>query len=54
MGKPTKTTSAGIARKARWAGNMVIDALIAVAFLVGALLIGAVIVWVLNGDDDEF
>ena len=54
MGKPTETTSAGIARKARWAGNMVIDALIAVAFLVGALLIGAVIVWVLNGDDDEF
>lgn len=54
MGKPAKTTRAGIARTAKRAVNMVIDALIAVAFLVGALLIGAVIVWVLNGDDDEF
>jgi hypothetical protein len=32
---------------------MVIDAVIAVAFMLGALLIGAVIVWIFHGDDDE-
>ena len=53
MGKPTKSIGAGIARKARWAGNMVIDAVVTVAFFVGALLIGAVILWILTGEDDD-
>ena len=53
MGKTTKTTRAGIARKARWAGNMVIDAVVALAFLVGALLISAVVLWILTEEDDD-
>ena len=53
MGKPTKSIGAGIARKARWAGNMVIDAVVTVTFFVGAMLIGAVILWILTGEDDD-
>ena len=53
MGKSTKSIGAGIARTARWAGNMVIDAVVTVAFFVGALLISAVVLWILTGEDDD-
>jgi len=53
VGKPTKSIGAGIARKARWAGNMVIDVFIAAVFFVGALMVSAVVLWVLTGEDDD-
>ena len=53
MGKPTSTTSAGIARTARWAGNMVIDVLVTAVFFVGALMVSAVVMYVLMGEDDD-
>lgn len=53
MGKPIKTTCAGIARTAKRAVNMVIDAVVTVTFFVGALLISAVVLWILTGEDDD-
>ena len=53
MGKPTKSIGAGIARKARWAGNMVIDVVVTITFFVGALMVSAVVLWILTGEDDD-
>lgn len=32
---------------------MVVDVLVTLAFFVGALLIGAVVMWIFTGDDDD-
>jgi hypothetical protein len=32
---------------------MVIDVFVTVTFFVGALLIGAVVLWILTGEDDD-
>ena len=53
MGKPTQTTRGRVARTTRWAGEMVVDVLFTLIFFLGALLVGAVVVYLLIGDDDD-
>lgn len=53
MGKPAKTTRGRVARATRWARDMVTDVLVTMVFFLGALLIGAVVMFVLTGDDDD-
>lgn len=53
MGKTLKRAGSGVARAARWAGIMVVDLVVALTFFIGALLIGAVVMWILTEDDDS-
>ena len=53
MGKPTQTTRGRVARTTRRAGEMVVDVLFTLIFFIGAVLVGAVVVYMLIGDDDD-
>lgn len=53
MGKSTQATRGRVARTTRWAGEMVVDVLFTLIFFIGAVLVGAVVVYLLVGDDDD-
>ena len=53
MGKSTQATRGRVARTTRRVREMVVDVLLTVIFFIGAVLVGAVVVYLLIGDDDD-
>lgn len=53
MGTRITRACKGAARAARKVRETITDAIFTIVFFVGAALIGAVVLWILTGEDDD-